>query len=152
MPETAPVRRRLPTTAPRRGQTRGGPGRTPGGGSIVQRGQLKPRTLTLRTSHFPDPPAATIQLNNTTALDTERRRLDARTYFLDGITVTTISVKMLKISPRMPQPNGLRPFIPAITAQIIAAITLPMATKMPLMPRRINPAASGWLYAASINW
>src|SRR5271157_3539957 len=75
MPETAPVRRRLPTTAPRRGQTRGGPGRTPGGGSIVQRGQLKPRTLTLRTSHFPDPPAATIQLNNTTALDTERRRL-----------------------------------------------------------------------------
>jgi hypothetical protein len=38
------------------------PGRTLGGGSNVQRGQLKPRTLTLRTSHFPDPPTATIQL------------------------------------------------------------------------------------------
>ena len=35
------------------------------GGSVVQRGQLKPRTLTLRTSHFPDPPAATIQPTNT---------------------------------------------------------------------------------------
>ena len=46
----------------RRDQTGGGPGRTLGGGSNVQRGQLKPRTLTLRTSHFPDPPAATIQL------------------------------------------------------------------------------------------
>ena len=42
-----------------------GPGRTLGGGSVVQRGQLKPRTLTLRTSHFPDPPAATIQPTNT---------------------------------------------------------------------------------------
>ena len=31
------------------------------GRSTVQRGQLKPRTLTLRTSHFPDLPAATIQ-------------------------------------------------------------------------------------------
>jgi hypothetical protein len=62
MPETAAVRRRLPTTAPRRGQTGGGPGRTLEGGSNVQRGQLKPRTLTLRTSHFPDPSAATIEL------------------------------------------------------------------------------------------
>ena len=42
-----------------------GPGGHSGGGSVVQRGQLKPRTLTLRTSHFPDPPAATIQPTNT---------------------------------------------------------------------------------------
>jgi hypothetical protein len=28
---------------------------------------------------------------------------------------------------------------------------LPMRTKMPLMPRRIKPAASGWLYAARTN-
>src|SRR6185312_8749615 len=65
MPQTAAVRRRLPATAPRRKQTRGRPGRTLGGGSVVQRGQLKPRTLTLRTSHFPDPPAATMQPMNT---------------------------------------------------------------------------------------
>jgi hypothetical protein len=57
MPETAPVRRRLPTTAARRDQTGGEPGGTLGGGSTIQRGQLKPHTLTLRTSHFPDPPA-----------------------------------------------------------------------------------------------
>ena len=86
---------------------------------------------------------------------THRRRaaapLGARIYFLDGITITTISVRMLKNSPRMPQPNGLRPFIAAITAQTIAAIMLPMATKMPLTPRRIKPAASGWLYAAKTN-
>ena len=63
MPQTTAIRRRLPTTAPRRKQAGGRPGRTLGGGSIVQRGQLKPRTLTLRTSHFPDPPAATIQPN-----------------------------------------------------------------------------------------
>ena len=42
MPQTAAIRRRLPTTAPRRNQTGGRPGRTLGGGSIVQRGQLKP--------------------------------------------------------------------------------------------------------------
>ena len=42
----------------------GGPGRTLRGGSTVQRGQLKPRTLTLRISHFPDPPPATLQLTN----------------------------------------------------------------------------------------
>jgi hypothetical protein len=70
---------------------------------------------------------------------------------LDGITITTISVRMLKNSPRMPQPNGLRPFIAAMVAQMIAAMTLPIATKMPLMPRRIKPAASGWPYAASTN-
>ena len=29
------------------------------GGTNIQRGQLKPRTLTLRTSHFPDLSAAT---------------------------------------------------------------------------------------------
>jgi hypothetical protein len=62
MPETAAVRRRLPTTAPRRGHTGGRPGRTLGGGSNVQRSQLQPRTLTLRTSHSPDRLAATIQL------------------------------------------------------------------------------------------
>jgi hypothetical protein len=71
--------------------------------------------------------------------------------FLEGITITTISVRMLKNRPRMPQPNGLRPFIAAMAAQMIAAMMLPIATKMPLMPRRIKPAASGWLYAASTN-
>jgi hypothetical protein len=55
---------RLPATAPRRKQIRGRPGRTLGGNSVVQRGQLKPCTLTLRTSHFPDPPAAAIQPTN----------------------------------------------------------------------------------------
>ena len=38
-----------------------GPGGHSGAALNVQRGQLKPRTLTLRTSHSPDPPAATIQ-------------------------------------------------------------------------------------------
>ncbi|GAC1404789.1 MAG: hypothetical protein NVSMB60_23560 [Mycobacterium sp.] len=58
-------RRRLPTTPPRCKQAGGRPGRTLGGGSIVQRGQLKPRTLTLRTSHFPDSPPATLQPTDT---------------------------------------------------------------------------------------
>src|SRR3954468_22842181 len=80
MPQTAPIRRRLPTTPKRRKQTGGRPGRTLGDGSRVQRGQLKPRTLTLRTSHFPDLPTATIQLKDTTPLDTERRRLEARAH------------------------------------------------------------------------
>jgi hypothetical protein len=66
MPQTTAIRHRLSTTTKRRDQARdgGGPGRTLGGGSIVQRGQLKPRTLTLRTSHFPDPPTATLQLTD----------------------------------------------------------------------------------------
>jgi transposase len=42
-------------------RTWGRPGRTLGGGTNIQRGQLKPRTLTLRTSHFPDLPVATLQ-------------------------------------------------------------------------------------------
>src|ERR1039458_7693596 len=71
MPQTAALRHRLPTATPRRRRTRGGPGRTLGGGSTVQRGQLKPRTLTLRTSHFPDPPPATLQLTDS-ALLTQR--------------------------------------------------------------------------------
>jgi hypothetical protein len=33
---------------------------------------------------------------------------------------------MLKNSPRIPQPIGLRLFVPAITAQMIAARMLPM--------------------------
>jgi hypothetical protein len=53
----------------------------------------------------------------------------------------TISVRMLKNKPRIPQPRGLRPFIAAITPQMIAAMMLPIATKMPLMPRRMKPAA-----------
>ena len=61
MPQTTTIRRCLPTTPKRRKQTGGRPGRTLGGGSRVQRGQLKPRTLTLRTSHFPDLPKATLQ-------------------------------------------------------------------------------------------
>lgn len=55
-------RRGLPTTDPRRGKIWCRPGRTLGGDSNIQRGQLKPRTLTLRTSHFPGLPAATLQL------------------------------------------------------------------------------------------
>ena len=55
----------------------------------------------------------------------------------------TISVKMLKNKPRIPHPNGLRPFIPAITAHTIAAMILPIATNTPLIPFRIKPAASG---------
>lgn len=57
--------------------------------------------------------------------------------------MTTINVRIEKNSPRIPHPSGLRPFIIAITPQIIAAIMLPMATKIPLMPRRIKPAAIG---------
>ena len=36
--------------------TKGGLGRTLGGGSIVSRGRLIPRTPALQTSHFPSPP------------------------------------------------------------------------------------------------
>jgi transposase len=54
--ETPPVRRRVPTADRRRSQPKGGPGRTFGGGSIVSRGQLIPRTPALQTSHFPSPP------------------------------------------------------------------------------------------------
>ena len=54
--ETPPVRHRVPTTGRRRSQPEGGPGRTLGGGSIVSRGQLTPRTPALQTSHFPSPP------------------------------------------------------------------------------------------------
>ena len=52
----------------------------------------------------------------------------------------TISVNMLKNKPRIPQPNGLRPFTPAITAHTIAAMMLPIATSTPLIPLRMNPA------------
>ena len=45
----------------------------------------------------------------------------------------TISVMMLKNRPRIPQPRKLRPFIAATTPQMMAAMMLPMATKMPLM-------------------
>jgi len=40
-----------------RGQTKGRLGRTLGGGSIVSRGRLIPRTPALQTSHFPSPPS-----------------------------------------------------------------------------------------------
>ena len=56
LPETPPVRHRVPTADRRRSHTKGGPGRTLGGGSIVSRGQLTPRTPALQTSHFPSPP------------------------------------------------------------------------------------------------
>ena len=48
----------------------------------------------------------------------------------------TISVRMLKNSPRIPHPIGFRPFMAATTPQMMAAMMLPIATKMPLMPRR----------------
>src|ERR1700730_18004517 len=74
--ETPPVRHRVPTADRRRSQTKGGPGRTLGGGSIVSRGQLIPRTPALQTNHFPSPPP-----NPTTGknrlLDTERRQYRA---------------------------------------------------------------------------
>src|SRR6185437_14121193 len=50
---------------------------------------------------------------------------------------------MEKNSPRIPHPSGLRPFIMAMTPQTIAAMMLPIATKIPLMPRRMKPAATG---------
>src|ERR1700731_306742 len=68
--------------------------------------------------------------------------------FFDGITMTTISVRIEKNSPRMPQPRALRPFMPAITAHTMAAMMLPIATKMPLIPLRMMPAASGCCAAA----
>jgi hypothetical protein len=49
----------------------------------------------------------------------------------------TISVKMLKNKPSIPQPNGLRPFTPAMTAHTIAAMMLPIATNIPLIPNRL---------------
>src|ERR1700739_1573754 len=64
-------------------------------------------------------------------------------YFFDGMKITTISVRMEKNTPRIPHPRGLRPFIAAMTPHTMAAMMLPIATNMPLMPRRINPAASG---------
>jgi hypothetical protein len=63
-------------------------------GSTVQRGQLKPRTLTLRTSHFPDPPAATIQPAYTPALDTERRRLQPEHLRRTGQRSTRLSYRI----------------------------------------------------------
>jgi hypothetical protein len=57
--------------------------------------------------------------------------------------ITTISVRIEKNNPRIPHPSGLRPFIAAMIPQMMAAMTLPIATKIPLMPLRINPAASG---------
>jgi hypothetical protein len=53
----------------------------------------------------------------------------------------TISVKILKNKPSIPQPNGLRPFMPAITAHTIAAMMLPIATNPPLIPFRMKSAA-----------
>jgi hypothetical protein len=53
--------------------------------------------------------------------------------------ITTISVRMEKNKPRIPQPSGLRPFVAAMTAHTMAAIMLPIATNMPLSPRRIVP-------------
>jgi hypothetical protein len=38
---------------------------------------------------------------------------------------------MLKNKPSIPQPNGLRPFTPAMTAHTIAAMMLPIATNIP---------------------
>jgi hypothetical protein len=72
-------------------------------------------------------------------------------FFLLGMITMTINVKMLKNRPRIPQPNGLRPFTPAITAHTIAAIMLPIATNIPLIPFKINPAATGLSCAANIN-
>src|SRR6185437_5962875 len=41
-----------------------------------------------------------------------------------------------------------RPFMPAISAHTMAAITLPIATKMPLIPLKMKPAACGLSWAA----
>jgi len=71
--------------------------------------------------------------------------------FFDGMTMTTINVRIEKNKPRTPHTKALRPFVPAMTAHTTAAMMLPIATKTPLMPRRINPAASGWLCAATNN-
>jgi hypothetical protein len=57
--------------------------------------------------------------------------------------MTTISVRIEKNNPRIPHPRGLRPFIAAMIPQMMAAITPPIATNIPLMPLRIKLAASG---------
>lgn len=57
--------------------------------------------------------------------------------------MTTINVSMEKNSPSIPQPKGLRPLVAAMIAQTKAAMILPMATNIPLIPRRIIPAAIG---------
>jgi hypothetical protein len=60
------------------------------------------------------------------------------------MTLTTINVRMEKNNPRIPHPSGFLPLVEAMIPQMTAAITLPMATKIPLIPLRINPAASGY--------
>ncbi|MCW2691004.1 MAG: hypothetical protein JWR37_5894 [Mycobacterium sp.] len=50
----------------------------------------------------------------------------------------TVSVRMPKNRPRMPQPNGLRPFIAATSPHTMAATMLPIATTMPLIPLRMT--------------
>jgi hypothetical protein len=60
-----------------------------------------------------------------------------------GMTIITINVRMEKNRPSIPHPSGLRPFVKAMRPQTTAAITLPTATKIPLIPRRMNPAATG---------
>src|SRR5271170_6303233 len=65
--ETAPLGPGISTANPRRSQTKGEPGRTLGGGSIVSRGRLKPRTPALQTSHFPSPPLNPTTRANRTA-------------------------------------------------------------------------------------
>ena len=59
-----------------------GPDEHPGDDSHVLRGQLKPRTPALRTSHFPDPPAATYNAVETAAFDTKRRHSTGRARLL----------------------------------------------------------------------
>ena len=49
------------------------PGEGTRGGFIVLRGRLTPRTLTLRTRHFPNSPSLTLQPGPEAHLDTERR-------------------------------------------------------------------------------
>src|SRR6476646_5130536 len=71
------------------------------------------------------------------------RASSGRLDFFDGMTTTTINVKIEKNKPSTPHSNALRPLVPAMTAHTIAAMMLPIATKMPLIPRKMNPAASG---------
>jgi hypothetical protein len=67
---------------------------------------------------------------------------ECESYFLLGITMITINVMMLKNNPSSPQPSGLRPFVPAMTAQMIAARMLPIETKTNFIEPPMMPAAT----------
>ncbi|MBQ7805737.1 MAG: transposase [Rhodococcus sp.] len=88
--EEAALGRLLPAAFPRLGDRAGGrPGKTLGGGSIVLRGRLTPRTPALRTSHFPNPPHSTYNPGLQVRLDAERCRLGDTSLVEHSMSVAT---------------------------------------------------------------